>query len=747
MNYADKNRFACAGAAASITRIPTVQLFVNLFLLIFLVPACSGFSQQAPALMPLPATVHFETGALPLTHRIRIQWKGYKDELLERAAGRFVANLNRRTGVDFVQDDSIDEAPVIIAIDCAAADPKFLTTSANENYEVKVSDTGVEIHAPGPTGVLRALATLLQLVEPPSKGFALREAYIEDRPRFAWRGIMIDVSRHFMPAALVEHELDAMELVKLNVLHLHLTDSESFSIESKVYPLVSKKGGLDGRYYTQDEVRSIVAYARDRGIRVVPEIEMPGHMKSWLQGYPELASGPGPFHLGSDYAGGDAALNPADERVYKFMDNLIGEIAGLFPDAYFHIGGDEVIGKQWARNADIQKLMKARGFKTKGQLQAYFTGRVNDIVRRHGKIMIGWDEVLDGDAPRSMAIEAWRSSRMTAISVKAGHATIVATPYYLDLMLPAGMHYANDPLDTNAWGITEEQFKASDKLGGLLTPAFVLRGDFPLSPAERQLVLGGEAQMWSEITTPEMLDAGLWPRCAAIAERFWSPRENQNADDMYRRLYSIDALLAAFGTNQYANRQRMLLRIAPQDPTPLETLASVVEPIKFLGHWHNMRGGLQPDQNTLADAALPESLVARRFCEEADALSKSGGSDKALVERLKGELVQWQGNHALLVSSVSPLPNWQPVLDTSADLRDLATIGLEAIQLLATNQKPQKEWMDATDRVLAKQQKYAEASAHYPDFDHPPAQPGSEVLIAILPGIQNLAQAAKHGKD
>ena len=722
--------------------VPAPLIPMLLFLALLVAPVIAR-AEDAPALMPMPVAVHFQDGSLRLTHRLRIEWRGYRDALLERAADRFVENLNRRTGIDFVRDNSVDEVPVVIAIDCAAADPNFLTTKADESYTLKVSDGGGEIRASGATGVLRALATLLQLVQSGSGGFSLREAAIEDHPRFVWRGIMIDISRHFMPRRLIEHEIDAMELVKLNVLHLHITDSESFSIESKAYPLLHQKGALDHRYLTQDEVREIVAYARDRGVRVVPEIEMPGHMKSWLPGYPELASGPGPFQLGSDYAGGDAALNPTDEKVYKFIDGLIGEMASLFPDEYFHIGGDEAIGKQWANNAGIQQFMKDHSFKNKGELQAYFTNRVNEIVRAHGKTMIGWDEVLDGDAPKSMAIEAWRSSRMTAVSVKAGHATIVAAPYYLDLLLPAGKHYANDPMDTNVWGISEEEYNKSDKEGGLLTNAFVLHGEIPLSPDERQMVLGGEAQMWSETITPEMLDAGLWPRCAAIAERFWSPREVKDADDMYRRLYSIDRLLAVLGTNQYANRQRMLDRIAPQDSGPLEVLAGAVEPIKFFGHWHNMRGGLQPDQNTMADAALPESLEARQFCDGVRKILSSAKDDKELSQRLTNELKQWQSNDARFVRSVGALLNWRPLIETSADLRDLATIGLDAMGFLAAKQVPDKSWVDATNRVIQKQQKFADASARYPDFARPPAQPASEVLIAILPGIKELAKAAE----
>ncbi len=691
----------------------------------------------------MPASVHFEAGSLRLSHRMRIDWLGYKDSLLERAVDRFVENLRRRTGLEIVRDNSIDEPPVAISIDCAAADPDYLSNKEKESYSLKVSDGGVAIQAAGPAGVLRALATLLQLAQAGSDGFGLREAVIDDQPRFVWRGLMIDVSRHFMPLGLVEHEIDAMEQVKLNVLHLHLTDSESFSIESKVYPLLQQNGAMDGRYWTQDEVRELVAYARDRGVRVVPEFEMPGHMKSWLLGYPELASGPGPFHLGSDYAGGGAALNPADGRVYAFLDGLIGEMAGLFPDQYFHIGGDEVIGKQWASNPSIQGFMKEHGFKDKGELEAYFVGRVNEIVRKHGKTMIGWDEVLDGNVPKSMAVEAWRSSRMMAVAVKAGHETIVATPYYLDWLLPAGKHYVNDPMDTNVWGITQEEFKAANKEGGLLTSAFVLQGEIPLTAEEKSLVLGGEAEMWSETTTPEMLDAGLWPRSAAIAERFWSPREVRDVNDMYRRLSSIDKLLATLGTNQYANQQRMLFRIAPQDPAPLETLAGIVEPIKFLGHWHNMRGGLQPDQNTMADAALPESLEARQFCDRVHALLTVSGSDKDLSSRLTSQLQQWQANDAPFVRAIGGIPNWQPMIETSADVRALATIGLDAMGFLAAKRAPGKAWIDAAKAAIGKQRKFADASAGFHNSAVKPKQPASEVLIAILPGIVELETAAE----
>jgi hexosaminidase len=724
------------------TRIVPCNRVALVFAFGLLIASASLAAQQVPPLMPMPEHVSWQPGHVPLPHRLRFDWRGYQDPLLDRAADRFVHRLTLRTGIDFVRDQSIDEPPLTIAIACSAVDPGFLTTKEDDRYRLVVSRSGASIQARGPAGVLRAFATLLQLVDAGADGYSLRQATIDDQPRFAWRGLQIDVSRHFMPVALVEHQVDAMELVKLNVLHLHLSDSESFSVESKAYPLLQRKGALDGRYYTQQQIRELIAYARDRGVRVVPEFEMPGHLKSWLVGYPYLASGPGPFHLGSDYAGGDAALNPSDERVYQFLNRLIGDMAALFPDQYFHIGGDEVLGHQWAANPALQQFMKAHSLQYKGQLQAYFTRRVNDIVRAHGKIMIGWDEVLDGNAPASVTIETWRSSRMTAVSVKAGHATIVATPYYLDLLAPAGKHYVNDPLDTNAWGIPEKDYQVADKEGGLLGSGFVLHGEIPLTAQEESLILGGEAQMWSETITPEMLDAGLWPRSAAIAERFWSPRGVKDVDDMYRRLYSMDRLLAALGTNQYANQQRMLFRIAPQDPGPLETLAAVVEPIKYLSHWHNMRGGLQPDQNTLADAALPESLQARQFCDRVHNLLSSH-SDQELARRIQSQLQQWQDNDGPLVRSIGDIPDLQPVKEVSADLRTLSTIGLDAMGFISRRQAPAKDWIEAAHTAIARQQTFVASSSGYHNSAVKPPQPAAEVLIAVLPGIVELADAAE----
>ena len=209
---------------------------------------------------------------------------------------------------------------------------------------------------------MRGLETFLQLVQITSDGFAVPAIAIQDKPRFPWRGLMIDVGRHFIPLEVLKRNLDGMAAVKMNVFHWHLSENQGFRVESKRFPKLQEMGS-DGLYYTQDQVRDLIAYARDRGIRVVPEFDMPGHSTAWFVGYPELASAPGPYQIERKWGVFDPAMDPTQERTYKFLDEFIGEMAKLFPDQFFHIGGDEVNGKQWDANPKIQAFMHAHELK------------------------------------------------------------------------------------------------------------------------------------------------------------------------------------------------------------------------------------------------------------------------------------------------------------------------------------------------------------------------------------------------
>src|SRR5207253_844799 len=345
-----------------------------------------------------------------------------------------------------------------------------------ESYSLEITSSGAKLNAPTTLGVMRGLQTFLQLVETTPAGFAAPAVNIDDKPRFPWRGLMIDAGRHFMPLDVIKRNLDGMAAVKLNVFHWHLSENQGFRVESKRFPKLHEMGS-DGLYYTQADIRTLVDYARDRGIRVIPEFDMPAHSRSWFVGYPELASTPGAYKI--EPGGVYTVIDPTQDRTYKFLDKFIVEMAKLFPDAYFHIGGDEVNGKPWDNNPKIQAFMHSHGMKSNQDLQAYFNQRLQKILSKHHKIMVGWDEILRPDLPKNIVVQSWRGQESLATAAQQGYSGLLSFGYYLDLMWPASRHYAVDPMSSAASALTAEQ---------------------------KSRILGGEACMWGEWISPENID-------------------------------------------------------------------------------------------------------------------------------------------------------------------------------------------------------------------------------------------------
>src|SRR5271170_1411320 len=386
--------------------------------------ACALFSsdfhlhaQTQLPIMPLPAHAVEGTGSLSISNGLDVVFEGHTEPRLERARDRFLANLARETGIL-----PVPAAPGVqprFVIKTAGPSAPVQQLGEDESYHLEVASTGVLLSAPNPLGILHGLQTFLQLVQVTPQGFAVAAVTIDDQPRFPWRGLMLDVGRHFMPLDTVRQTLDGMEAAKLNVLHWHLSENQGFRIESKVFPLLQEKGS-DGLYYTQDQVRSIIEYARDRGIRVIPEFDMPGHATAWFVGYPDLASGKGPYRIERKWGVFDPAMDPTRESTYEFLDRFIGEMTALFPDAYFHIGGDECNGKEWDANPRIQAYMREHGIKNNAALQAYFTERAQKLVAKHGKITMGWDEVLQPETPKDVVIQSWRGQESLAQAARRG---------------------------------------------------------------------------------------------------------------------------------------------------------------------------------------------------------------------------------------------------------------------------------------------------------------------------------------
>ncbi|MDQ6738363.1 MAG: beta-N-acetylhexosaminidase, partial [Gemmatimonadota bacterium] len=351
-------------------------------------------------LMPVPSSVVLHDGSLVLDSAFHIAVAGTGEPRLMRAVERFIPRLETRTGIAVVHDISKDTAGAALIIRCDAAGQQVQGIDENESYSIESTPSSVTLHAATTVGVIRGLETLLQLVSGNAKNYVIPSVSITDAPRFRWRGLLVDVSRHFEPVSSVERTLDGMSAVKLNVLHWHLSDDQGIRVESHRYPKLQRMGS-DSLYYTQAQIREVVAYARDRGIRVVPEFDMPGHSSAWFVGYPQYASAPGPYSIQRRWSGYHGVFDPTRASVYRFIDGFVGEMSSLFPDAYWHIGGDEVNPTQWKQSPRIQKFMAAHHLADNAALQAYFNQRLSAILTRHHRRMIGWDEILHPDLPRT----------------------------------------------------------------------------------------------------------------------------------------------------------------------------------------------------------------------------------------------------------------------------------------------------------------------------------------------------------
>ncbi|MBB2205211.1 beta-N-acetylhexosaminidase [Gluconacetobacter takamatsuzukensis] len=682
----------------------------------------------APALMPVPSSVAFPGGSLPLGGGFVVSWSRPPSAMMQAAAGRFLRRADALAGrVLPAGDGPVDPkaAPVPVRIE-AGQDAGWLTTRAKEDYRLVVGPDGATLTADGPDGVMHGLATLAQLIGRDENGPKLAFATIADHPRFAWRGIMIDTSRHFVAVETLKRQIDAMEMLKLDVLHLHLSDGTGFRVESHVLPELTAKGS-HGQYYTQAQIRDVVAYAGDRGIRVVPEFDLPGHALAVLLAHPELAArspvDPEPKNKNT------AALDPTLPATLRLVRQLYGEMGRLFPDIYFHSGGDEVDPDEWMTNPKIVAWMKDHGYATPQALQAAFTAQVQKVLAAQGKIMVGWDEVSEAAIPSDVVVDVWRSSKFIASATEGHHPVIVSAGYYLDLLQPAGQHYLVDPYDPAANGITREQADRLLKKGTRpdLVAAFLKEpAPPPLTDAQKAFVLGGEAPLWAELVTDEMLDARIWPRAAAIAERFWSPAEVRDVDDMYRRLAVVNAELQITGLQGEANRWRMAARLSPGTVDPVMVLASATVPLRN----YNMnryvgRHGNRLDE--IGEIASPDPAPALRFSA---LVARYVAGDHSVVPALRRQLATWRDNDAAF-APVAQVRGLSDALVTSRHLAVIAGAGLKALDGERTLSAPDRAIFDQEDAAINSS---ADVSGSFAGVNLPPAG----LMIAIEPAVRKL---------
>lgn len=647
-------------------RRPSVQLIYLSLLLSFslsAVPIAHAQADSSLSLMPLPAHIRFGSGRFIIANNgFNVVLEGYKEPRLERARMRFLGTMSRETGIPLWREVALNKPRFFI--ETKGPSDRVQQLGEDESYHLVVTPTDVHLQAANPLGILHGLQTFLQLVQITPKGFSVPAVVINDQPRFPWRGLMIDSAEHFISIDVIKRNLDGMEAVKLNVFHWHLSDDEGFRAESKVFPLLQAKGS-DGLYYSQDQIRDVIAYARDRGIRVVPEFDMPCHTTSWFVGYPSLASGKSPYHIIRSWrVVSPASMDPTRESTYKFLDRFIGEMAALFPDAYFHTGGDECSGKEWTANPRIQEFMRAHGIKDSTVLQAYFTAKIQKIVAAHGKIMEGWDEVLQPNTPKNVVIQSWRGQKFLVDAARRGYGVVLSAGYYLDHDRSAAEYYAVDPLGEGAAMPSREG---------------------------KQCVLGGEAAMWTIIENSENIDSHIWPRTAAIAERLWSPQNVQDVPSMYTRLALVSQKLAYYGLRHNASYPAMLRRMAGNpDPVPLRILGDVMQPVSY-GTQESGHYDVFTPLNRLCDAVHPESETARHFLGLVNTIV-SGSPSPQDWDKAQQWLRLWRDNDAQLQPMLSKSQLTQELIPVSTNLRRVAEVGLEAMIYLQNHRPAPAAW-------------------------------------------------------
>ncbi len=628
-------------------------------------------------LMPWPQKVQLMGGEYRLDSTFTIMINGNPAARLYSYASRILRRLSGRTGLFFSQDyitpeTKIANASLVISVE----KPGKVRLFDDEKYSLEIEHNKIELKAETDLGAMRGLETFLQLLNNDQNGYYFPDVAIKDYPRFPWRGLMIDAARHFMPVDVIKRNLDGMAAVKMNVLHWHLSDDQGFRVECKTFPKLTELGS-DGLFYTQAQIKDVIHYANERGIRVIPEFDLPGHATSWLAAYPQYASlpagqagAPAKYKIERKWGVFNPTFDPTNPNTYKFLDKFFKEMSALFPDEYMHIGGDENNGVQWNANPKIQKFMKTHNIKSDEALQSYFTRKLLAILTKYHKKMIGWDEILQPGMPKDIAIQSWRGIKSLKIAVAQGYQVILSNGYYIDLSQPASYHYSIDP-DPDSLALNE---------------------------TEKKLVLGGEATMWSEFVSPETIDSRIWPRTAAIAERFWSSKNVKDIKNMYKRLHVISLELESLGLTHIKNPQMMMRRLANyKDDKALKVFISVIEPVKGYNRSNERNDNTSYAPLTrVVDAAVPDADAARNFRNMVSEFLSNNFADTSLSNTITRCLILWQNNDKQLEKSINNSPILKEIEPLSVKLSEISSTGLQAMEYINNNKKADSSWVNSS---------------------------------------------------
>ncbi|RKS92623.1 hexosaminidase [Flavobacterium limicola] len=606
-------------------------------------------------LMPWPQNIKLSEGTFALSKNFKVNITGNPNPRIFIGATNFVRRLDGRTGLFLEQSflTKVNESPEAeLQINCVRNGK--IEINEDESYQLTITSNKISINASSDLGALHGLETLLQLLQNNNTSYYFPVVEITDSPRFTWRGLMIDAARHFQPVDVIKRNIDAMASMKMNVFHWHLADDQGWRIQLKNHPKLTELAS-DGNFYTQDEIKNIVQYADERGILVVPEIDVPGHASALLTAYPEIGSkiGEGKIMYEVQRNSGifNATLDPTNPKTYEILSSIFDEVCPLFPGSYFHIGGDENNGKEWNANPAIQQFKKDNNLANNHDLQTYFNMKLIPMLKKHNKKLMGWEEIMTKNMSKDAIIHAWRGTNegqeaggALIKAAKSGYNTVLSNGYYIDLMLGLESHYLNDPL-----------------------PKKII-----LTPEEKARILGGEAAMWSELVTPLNIDSRIWPRTAAIAERLWSSAEVNDMNSLRKRLKIISFRLEELGITHIRNKEVILRNISNnQDTRALNDFSNVCEPLK---NYKRNGGGkkyrMHSPLTLFADACNADASEALDFNLAVNAYLADKSKENIVV--LTDFFKKWIVMNSDLIALSANAPLVQPLLPLSQSLSDVS---------------------------------------------------------------------------
>jgi hexosaminidase len=521
----------------------------SLFIIIFLLNVCIAFAQQSDSVMiiPKPASVEKGTGLFTIDNTTGIVAKT-GDEV--KVAEMFNYFFHKKYGFKLKVSNAIAGHAIIL-------NTRLRIKLPDEGYQLKVTGSSINILGE-PNGVFYGVQSLLQLIKQSGGKLSVQAVTINDEPNFAYRGLMLDVGRHFFDAEEIKKILDVMAALKLNRFHWHLTDDQGWRLEIKKYPKLNEisswrdssiigsyndfkpfvyDGKRSGGFYTQDQAREIVKYAAERNITIIPEIEMPGHSTAVLAAYPELGNGTGPYKVPGFWGIHHTIYNPG-EQTFTFLEDVLTEVMNIFPGKYIHIGGDEVPKDEWKNSPVAQKIIQDNHLKDENDLQSWFINRIEKFLNKNGRSLIGWDEILEGGLTQNATVMSWRGEAGGIQAAKEGHNVIMTPGGYMYLDHSQAKDTKTEPLSIGGFLPLDVVYNYNPK------PAV-------LTPEQQKYIIGVQANTWTEyIPTENKLEYMLFPRVIALSEVGWTKPENKDyASFTANRLPEFLKNIGQFGVN------------------------------------------------------------------------------------------------------------------------------------------------------------------------------------------------------